>query len=1097
MKLTLLFNERVFSPMRGNLVALLAISTLDAQTTLGVGSLRGTIVDGSDRPVPGARVTLTEPSKGLIRNSESGADGSFLFASVLAGAYSVRLEMAGFITRQIEGLKIDIGQEASVNVRLELGEVRTSVTVRAPGATQLSAQSSANGTVVDSIRVRELPLNGRNFLDLALLSGGTNEVSGASDIFTTNVGPPGRLVVLPGTFPYAGSYSLNGFNIRGSRDGELALSPSIAAIDQFKVQEGFLAPEEGTGSAVVNIVTKSGSNQFHGEAFEFFRNEVLDARSFFAPTREDLKRNQFGGAAGGPLRKDRAWFHAFYEGLRELTAFSAAGYSPTEEMFRGNFIATGRMIYDPASFRPESGSREPFPNFTIPANRMNPVARNLLAYYRSGTSLSARPNNVFANPRNTLNDDQGGARVDVALTTRSQLFGQFFHQNEPSVRRGLFPLTGLLYQNESTLAMVQHAWSLSPTLVNSLRFGFLRNVAVGGNEAGGLGPILDQIGITNTFDSRGVTAVNLQGYSPFGRANGEVGNRDNTWQLDEELTYNTATHNLAAGVGTRYRRGWHLNGNSSAIGTLSFQPVFTAQLAANAQGQLAPAAGTGDAFADFLLGLPVTGLLTGLPRVQFRATQVTPFVQDSWRLTRNLTLNYGVSWFFETPPDAQGKSRDLVHSFDPRTGLVTYSGLGQIGPDTMAPDKNNFAPRLGLAWNPSFSSSTVIRIGAGIYYSEFPWLFAPYPFASPSPAGVGKSFANSLTNPVPTYALGVNIFPPSASAALTSSYAASLPQGTVVTLLNHDYRTTYASQWTVSIQHKATRNDFVELSYRGSSSHRMPNVIDMGQCRATASLLCDAATRPWPRYGLMLYQDGAGNASWQALVAKYERRMDGGLNVRFEYTLGKALSDAWQSANASANQIATCRECSRGPANFDVRHRAVASAVWDLPFRRGHTASLWRQFAIDGWTVTAIAVFSTGQPVNLRAPNQTGSPFITPLPNRICDGRSDHLSDHVRDNGSLWFDTACFAVPAVGYFGNSGPTVLPGPGVHNWDLGVQKSFALPDDAARLQFRAEMFNAWNQAQFQQPNGDAGAGTNFGRIFASRPPRLVQLALKLLW
>src|SRR5262249_38606270 len=295
--------------------------------------------------------------------------------------------------------------EASVNIQLQVGEMRTSVRVVAPTLTELNAQSNAIGSLVDSDRVRELPLNGRNFLQLALLSGGTNEVSAFSDVFTSNVGPPGRLVVLPGTFPYSGGYSLNGFNIRGSRDGELALSPSIAAVDQFKVQGSFLMPEEGTGSAVVNIVTKSGTNQFHGEVFEFLRNRVLDARSFFAPAKEDLKRNQFGGAIGGPLRKDRIWFHTFYEGLRELTAFSAAGYSPTEEMFGGNFVSTGRVIYDPASYRLDSGARDPFPNFTIPANHINPVARNLLAYYRPGTSLANRPTNVFGNPRKTLNDD--------------------------------------------------------------------------------------------------------------------------------------------------------------------------------------------------------------------------------------------------------------------------------------------------------------------------------------------------------------------------------------------------------------------------------------------------------------------------------------------------------------------------------------------------------------------------------------------------------------------------------------------------------------------------------------------------------------------
>ena len=226
--------------------------------------------------------------------------------------------------------------------------------------------------------------------------------------------------------------------------------------------------------------------------------------------------------------------------------------------------------------------------------------------------------------------------MDVALGSRAQLFVQFFRQSTPSVQPGLFPLSGLSYENESTLAMLQHTWSLRPTMVNSLRFGFLRNAAVGSNQGQSLGPILDQIGVANTFGRNG-SAMSLQGYSSFGRSIGEVGNRDNTWQLDEEFTQNRAGHGLSFGAGLRYRRGWHLNGNAAALGSLTFQPVFTAQLAANSQGQRAPVAGTGDSFADFLLGYPTNGMLAGLPVVQFRATQVTPFFQDTWRVTRGLT----------------------------------------------------------------------------------------------------------------------------------------------------------------------------------------------------------------------------------------------------------------------------------------------------------------------------------------------------------------------------------------------------------------------------------------------------------------------------
>jgi hypothetical protein len=247
--------------------------------------------------------------------------------------------------------------------------------------------------------------------------------------------------------------------------------------------------------------------------------------------------------------------------------------------------------------------------------------------------------------------------------------------------------------------------------------------------------------------------------------------------------------------------------------------------------------------------------------------------------------------------------------------------------------------------------------------------------------------------------------------------------------------------------------------------------------------------------------DSSGNSSYEGLIAKYDHRIAGGLNLRFEYTFAKALTDAWESSQNPGNQISDCRRCDKGPTTFDVRHRAVVSAVWEIPFGRGRRYQANMPRAADliagGWTVTSIATFATGQPVYLTGPNQTGAFLTTPLPNRVCDGRSDRLSGSIRNNGFLWFDTACFPVPPVGYFGNSGRTVLNGPGVDNWDLGVQKSFALARDAARLQVRAEMFNAWNHAQFEEPNGNAGVGANFGRISAARPPRLVQVALKLLW
>jgi hypothetical protein len=1074
---------------------------LAAQTTLGAGAVAGHVRDESGAFVPGARITLTETGKGLNRQSESSNGGAFLFPSVIAGVYSLRVEKEGFTSHLVKGLEIDVGTQATLTITLRVGVISSAITVLPPSSVELSAESNMIGSVVDSGQVQQLPLNGRNFLQLALLAGGTNEVTTASDLFSGNVGPPARNVVLPGVLPHAVGYSLNGINVRGSRDGDLALSPSVAAIDQFKVQSSFLMPDQGPNAAVVNIVTKSGSNQFHGEIYHFLRNQVFDARSFFASRREDLKRNQFGIAAGGPLRKDRVWFHGFFEALREITAFTAAGYSPTAAMFSGDFASLGRPLYDPATYSAGSESRQPFPAAAIPSGRVNRVARNLLEYYLPGTSLASRPSNLFGNPRKTLDDNQGGFRTDAQLSDNSQLFAQVFFQSAPSVQPGLYPLSGFLYVNNAQLAMLHHVWSLSPKSVNTLRIGFVRNAAIGANQAIDQGPILQEIGVMNTFGESGVTAINMQGYSSFGRPNGETGNRDHSWQLDEEFTYISARHSLAFGSGLRYRRGWHLNGNTIALGTLSFQPAFTAQLVQSAQGQLMPATGTGDSFADFLLGFPVSGLVIGLPAVEFRSTQVTPFIQDTWRLTRDLTLNYGLSWFLDTFPNPHGWARKAVHGFDDSTGLLRYAELGEMPVQGADTDKNNFASRLGIAWKPPFLGLTVIRAGAGIFYSEFPWFMAPYPITSGSPYTLGRSLTNPVTEPEPAYALGLNVFPPASTVALTTGYAANLPSGSVATALNRRLRTPYSSQWNLSWQQGITASDLIEVAYLGSSGHRLSNPIDLSQCRPNAALFCDPASRPWPRYGLVLYGDNAGNSSYSAFIAKYERRMTNGLGLRFEYAFAKALTDSWQSALTINNQISQCRRCSKAPANFDVHHRLVGSILWPLPFGVGRRyasgVSNWLDALIGRWTFTGIVVATTGQPIVLRAPNQTGSMLINHLPNRVCDGRSEQLSGNIRGNGFLWFDATCFPVPPVGYFGNSGPTVLSGPGLHNWDLGVEKSFPLARDSAQLQIRAEMFNAWNHAQFQQPNGDSGDGANFGRISSSRPPRVTQVALKLHW
>jgi hypothetical protein len=1091
----MLFLERVVA------LTLLAVYPVLAQAPLGAAALGGTVRDPENLVVAGAEVILTEKSKGLDRHSTSDDSGSFLFPSIEPGTYMLRVTKAGFSTCQIEDLSIAVGQRVALDVAMQIGDLRSVVTVLSQDQARLETESNVVGTVVDSGRVRDLPLNGRDFLQLGLLAGGAVGASPSNNNVSVNVGHPDRMIVLPGTLPYSVGYFLNGIPIRGSRDGELALNLSIAAIDQFKIQEGFLMPDQWANAAAVNVVSKSGTNEFHGEAFEFLRNGTMDARSFFAARSEDLKQNQFGFGLGGPLWKNRLWFHGFYEGLRQISGFSSSGYSPTASMFAGDFAGTGHIIYDPATYDLTSGTRRPFANNVIPVSQINLVAGNLLKYYSPGSSLSSIPSNIYGNPRDTLNDDQEGLRLDAEVSQRQQLFAQIYRQNSPAANPGLFPSSGVLFDNQSGLVMLAHTWTINARMVNSLRVAFLRSIAIGGNAARNQGPLLDSIGIQNAADNRGVTEIDLQGYSSFGTSSGDVGNRDNTWHIAEGFNYSRSTHSFKFGGDLSYRRGWHQNATGVALGQLQFAPAFTAQLAPNEQGQMVPQANTGDSFADFLLGIPIYGQVGGLPVVEYRGTQFSPFIQDTWRIRPSVTLNYGFSWYLDTPPDPQGSVKKIVHGFDQITGLITYAALGQLDPKAVSTARSNFAPRFGLAWQPGFLKATVIRAAAGLYYTQYPWIISQFPIIVSPPFGGGTAFANPQTNPLPAYVLGANVFPPQVTASLTANYAASLPEGTLASALDPHVRPGSVSQWNVSIQRGLGKSKSIELAYLGSSGHHFPYYTDLSQCGPSADLFCSAAAKPWPRYDLILWFDTSASSSNEGLIAKYDHRMAGGLNLHFAYTFAKVLTDGWQSSQTSANQIASCRSCDKGPATFDVRHRAVASAVWDIPFgrsrRSGSSISQATDLVAGGWTLTTIATFTTGQPIYLTAPNQTGALLTTELPNRVCDGRSGHFFDNIRNNGLLWFDTACFPVPAVGYFGNSGRTVLPGPGLNNWDIGVQKNFPLAGETKRLQFRAEAFNAFNHAQFESPNGDAGAGANFGRISATRPPRLIQFALKVLW
>jgi hypothetical protein len=1070
-----------------------------AQTTLGTASLSGTVRDSSGAAVPDAKIELADVARGLRRESVANAEGLFLFPSLTPGAYDLSVSKEGFQAQKIRGIQLEVGQRGTFDIDLKPGQISSVITVTAESVPQLETESNVVGTVVDSARVQELPLNGRNFLQLALLSGGAVQTNGRSDAIAGQTGRTDNAVLLGGNVGSSTGYLINGIATRGGRLGESALNLSPAAIDQFKVQMSYFMPDQGPNPGLVNLSTKSGGNQYHGELFEFFRNEVLDARNFFAPGPEKLHRNQFGGSVGGPILKDRIWYFGHYEGLREITAFTTSGFTPTQAMFGGDFREQTAAIHDPATFSSQTGTRQPFAGNVIPNNRINAVSQRLLEYYRPGSSLAARPANLFVNPRRRFDDDQFSVRVDGSLSPNQNAFAQYIRQRNTIIAPGLMPYSGSRFPVETDYATLQHTWTMTPTLVNTLRAGFVRNLVFSGNEGAQLGNILKQIGITNTLDDRGISGIGLQGYAGFGRSAGDLGNIENHYQIDDNMYWNTGKHSFQFGASIRYKRTWQQNANANALGSLGFQPQFTAQLAPNAQGQLVPRSGTGDSFADFLLGAPVTGQMIGLPLIPYRYTQFNPYFQDTWKVTRNFTLNYGIAWFLATVPNPVNWAADLPHGFDYASGLLKYAALGEVDPRIMTMNYANVTPRVGFAWRPEFVRNTVLRAGVGTFYSDTKLIEAQFAMVAP-PFNSPLTVNNPPTNPIAQYVLGQNIFPAPPPPVLGPGYAERLPNGTSAFLINPSNRTPYLNQWNMSIQHSVRPGDLVELVYMGSSGHNQQHRYEGNQCVVGPDMRCDPATKPYARYSTLLTADFNGNSSYHGMIARYHHQSQAGLDFRFEYTFGKAINDHFQGGS-NESQVTNCRACNKASASFDVKQRAVASVIYRLPFGKG------RQFGKDmnavadalagGWTVTAIATFSTGVPLDVLGPNTTGFNNITHRANRLCDGRSSSLEDSLRTNGFKWFDTTCFAAAPSGYYGSAGRNIIYGPGVHNWDLGVEKNFQLPiSEATRLQLRGEFFNAFNHAQFGNPNMTVNTPT-FGLINGARAPRLIQLALRLMF
>lgn len=509
-------------------MVVLSVCLLSSFSRSILGQSNSSVVDGIVQDATGAAIPECQVS--LVNSETSGKSttttddaGVYVFPSVMPGVYSLTVSKPGFKSYSVADFRVTVSQRTTQNAMLQIGATSDSVVVEAAGsAALLEPTSNELGTLIERVDVQQLPLNGRDFLQLGMLSGAAQD-SGTlvSDFLTLQVGHPDRAIIIAGNEQDLTGFLIDGMSTAGSRLGQSSLNVSIAAIDQFKIHEGFFLPSEGTNDAgVVSLVTKAGTNNPHGEAFEFVRNNDFDARNFFDPTGSHpgpFHRNQFGGAAGGPIHKDRVFVFGHYEGRRQILSNAAYATVPSAKMFSGDFselldLPKPVQLYDPTTFNPATGQRQPFPGNIIPSDRINPMAKQLLAYYESAPVYG--PENLIGNPRTTDNYDQFGGRIDVALNTKNVLFIQYIYENSPSVDDGLFPLSGHGYPLNTNLATVQLTTTLSPHVVNEYHVGWLRpSVFYAGEAQTG---VQDKIGFTGTADINGIPGIFFERFQSRG-----------------------------------------------------------------------------------------------------------------------------------------------------------------------------------------------------------------------------------------------------------------------------------------------------------------------------------------------------------------------------------------------------------------------------------------------------------------------------------------------------------------------------------------------------------------------------------------------------
>jgi carboxypeptidase family protein/TonB-dependent receptor-like protein len=1032
------------------------------------GAVRGTIYDPNGGALPGATVTITNTTTGESRTATTGEQGEYAMSALPPGLYEILIEKPPF-EKYANKVDLHVNEVVRADVTLMVGSVGTFLIETFEG--NLKQDTASLSTVVDNRQITGLPLDGRNFYELSLL------VPGA-------VPPaPGSAGSVRGDFSFsvngaredANNFLLDGVYNIDPKLNTFGVRPSVEAIREFEMLTSTYDASFGRNpGAQVNVVLNSGTNDFHGSVFEFHRNAALDARNFFAPAAEPKPkylRNQFGGAIGGPIVRDRTFFFADYEGTRSREGITRITNVPTAEERVGNF---SHSVFGVPT-NPFTGL--PFDAGQIPDFFIHPVGRAIAALYPL-PNRNVPFQNFVSSPTQRDDNDSFDVRIDHHLTDKADLAFRYSFGD-----RDLFePFTGPAFsvvpgfgdtvQRRSQNGMVALTWVLTPNLVNETRGAFSRVAASVTQEASVVNSEVGLPTISPRARDLGLSLITITGYSPLGdEGNNPQNSVTNVYQLLNNSSYVHGNHLFKFGADFRFTQQNAFRDVESR-GRLQFSPFF----------QL-----TGNALADMLLGFP---LLTSVARVdnpqQIRTESYNFFINDSWRVTPRLTLTAGLRYEYNSPPvDAE----DRATVFDLATRSIVPVGTNGVPRSGFDPDRNNFAPRVGFAW--TIDQYTVLRGGYGVYYDQSP--LAPAEslyFNSPF-------FDNNIFFSLPGLPLTL-------SDPFPSFFPFPLPDSALA--IQRDLRTGYMQHWNLNIEREYGNHTLFEVAYVGSKGTKLLTARDINQPQP--QILPPGlpfVPRPDPRFDDIDLLESRGNSNYHALQARFQQRLFRGLTSLVSYTWSKSIDDAsnfFSSAgdpNFPQNSYNVAAE--RGRSNFDVPHRLSASYSYALPFGKGR-----RYLADDGWVSTVLTGWETHGIITL----QSGRPFTVALLSDIDNsgtGRSilgfgandrpnvvgnPEISNATPDR---WFNTAAFAFPPPGTFGNAGRNILNGPGFQNVNASLMKNTAFSETVS-LQFRAEVFNLFNHPNFNLPDNFLGSPT-FGRISSARDPRHIQFGLKLLF